>query len=237
MNHGWARSRMASATLGLPTGTELRTTWSAVQFPRAMRPSPIMSSQLRERARGVTGGTVRTRGPRNRPLDEADARQLRGRVGPLWGSWSICTGAFASSARETATKVATERSSPREPHLHQSPVPDSTQADWRHSQLDTRRRRPTEPRETRGVWQALTVPSDNSPAPLAPCARLDGLLAERAAESKGVWPKPQTAGHDLNVNVEPALHPNTRSQIRDAAESAATQVDVVRLPGRAPALA
>ena len=41
----------------------------------------------------------------------------------------------------------------------------------------------------------------------------------------------------MNVHVEPALHPNIRCQIRDAAESAATQVDVIRLCGRAPALA
>lgn len=50
-------------------------------------------------------------------------------------------------------------------------------------------------------------------------------------------PEPQTAGYDLNVDVEPALFPNIRPQARDTAESAAAQLDVVRLLARAPALA
>src|SRR5580658_3886491 len=55
--------------------------------------------------------------------------------------------------------------------------------------------------------------------------------------SEGVEPEPETAGYDLNIDVEPALLPNIRAQVGNATESAAAQIDVVRLLGRAPALA
>jgi anti-sigma factor RsiW len=58
---------------------EATPTWSAVQFPRLIFHAPIRSSRLRERARGVTGGAVRSRGPEIDLWTEAGPRQRRGR--------------------------------------------------------------------------------------------------------------------------------------------------------------